>query len=332
MVEMAETKVMSYHEYKKRLKKISEEIRKENRKSSNKKKKSENLLNLEKELAELNKLYNEKENGEDLSRKEENEKSVNNINNIENILEGNLYSFNEKLSKKLLKRNEKLKARDKEEEERELENSKNNYGQVECEQLLENLKRIQKTIHFIAPDGNCLYESIIHQLKEKAKNNLSSYKFEEKDFLKTIGKEHFSLKEVELELYVENGGIVFDFQLYPFMHPSELNSDILRFLTAVYIMQNKSLFESYIYVNEDEKSSDDPLLMYCQSIIDGAYGSELEIKALSEIFKKQIVVYDIHMNVSYGEDYCDILHICFHHKLYALGKHYNSVVDLPESV
>lgn len=325
---MTETKVMSYHEYKKRLKKISEEIKKENRKSSNKKKKSENLLNLEKELAELNELYNKKENGEELSPKKENEK---NVNNIENILEGNLYSFNEKISKKLLKRKEKLKARDKEEEERELERLKNNYGQVECEQLLENLKKIQKTIHFIAPDGNCLYESIIHQLKEKAKNNMGSYTFAERDFLKYIGKEQLSLKEVELKLYIENGGIVFDFHVYPFMHPSELNSDILRFLTAVYIMQNKSLFENYIYVNEDAKNSDDSFLMYCQGIIDGAYGSELEIRALSEIFKKKIVVYDIHMNASYGENYCDILHICFHHKLFALGKHYNSVVDLPES-
>lgn len=322
-----ESKVISYHEYKMRLKKISEEIKKENRKSSNKKKKSEKLLNLEKELAELNNLYHNKENVEELYPKEVN---GNNIMHIEKILEGNIYSFNENISKKLVKRREKLKARDKEEEERELERLQNNYGQKEYEQLLENLKKLKKTIHLIAPDGNCLYESIIHQLKEKAKHNMNSYTFSVKDFLNYIGKEQFSLKEVELKLYIENGGIVFDFHLYPFMNPSDLNSDILRFLTAVYIMQNKSLFESYIYA-DDEKSSDDSFMMYCQSIINGAYGSELEIRALSEIFKKTIVVYDINMNVSYGENYSDILHICFHHKMFALGKHYNSVVDLPES-
>ncbi|EUR70379.1 hypothetical protein PFBG_03606 [Plasmodium falciparum 7G8] len=58
------------------------------------------------------------------------------------------------------------------------------------------------------------------------------------------------------------------------------------------------------------------------------YRSEIEIKALSNILKKKITVYDVNMNISYEEDCEEELFLCFHHKLYALGKHNDVHVNI----
>ncbi|CRH00288.1 conserved Plasmodium protein, unknown function [Plasmodium relictum] len=305
---------ISYHEYKRRLKKITEEIKKEKKKTSNKIKKSENLLKLEEELNKLNALYN-KENNSDCQNKNDDE-------NINNLITDNLYLYSE-VSKKTLKNRNKVKQR--ELEELRNEKSKNKFGEKEYEELLENLKKLNKTIFPIPPDGNCLYESILHQLRERNKN----YKYSITDFLNIINKENFSLSNVDLNDYKDKNN--FDFSIFPSINPYDLSNDILRFVTSVYLLQNKSLFMDFIYCNQNNtncNSDNDPYFDYCQEIINGIYGSEIEIKALSNILKKKITVYDVNMQVSYEENYDEELYICFHHKLYALGKHYNSVVDI----
>ncbi|CRG96467.1 conserved Plasmodium protein, unknown function [Plasmodium gallinaceum] len=310
---------ISYHEYKRRLKKITEEIKKEKKKTCNKIKKSENLLKLEEELNKLNSLYNDHNNEGKNNNINENKNECENINNL---VTDNLYLYNE-ISKKALKN--RKKAKQKELEEIRNEKLKNKCGEKEYEELLENLKKLNKTIFPIPPDGNCLYESILHQLRERNKN----YKYTLTDFLNIINKENFSLNNVDLNDYRNKNN--FDFSIFPNINPYDLSSDILRFLTSIYLLQNKSLFINFIYVNQNNMNSDsddDPFFNYCKEIINGIYGSEIEIKALSNILQKKITVYDVNMNVSYEENYDKELHICFHHKLYALGKHYNSVIDL----
>ncbi|SOV16041.1 conserved Plasmodium protein, unknown function [Plasmodium sp. gorilla clade G2] len=311
---MEEEGRISYHEYKRRLKKLTEEIKKEMKKSSNKNKKSESLLNLEEKLNKLNELYNKED---DKKGVEENYNNDDN-NKDEAFYTNNLYQMNV-ISKKALRNRKKMEHREYEEEQ--IEKSRNKEGEKEYEELSLNLKKLNKTIYSIAPDGNCLYESIIHQLKYR----IHTYEYTITDFLKLINKEQFSLNNINLKDYINTN--FFNFNIFNNINPNDLSSDILRFITSIYLLQNKELFINFIYDSNDDEDKDF-YFKYCEDIINGVYGSEIEIKALSSILKKKITVYDVNMNISYEEDCEEELFLCFHHKLYALGKHYNSVIDL----
>lgn len=338
---MMEKKEMSYHEYKNRLKKLMEEIKKEKRKASNRNKKGERLIKLEEELCQLQNEYEGSTNT--VGGKNEAIQTANGINNdllnpnVDELNEkhktqqeeesiGELYAYNEKVSKKAQKNKKKMKQLEELEEQRERERLENNHGEVEYNTLLERLKKLNKEIYPIAADGNCLYESILHQLKI---NKKETYEYTVKDFLNLIGKSIFSLKEVHLMDYQNKND--FDFSIFSQMNPDDLDNGILRFITAVYLLQNESSFTNFIYCSQDnfdENTLKETYFRYCQDIINGVYGSEIEIKALSNIFQKKIVVYDVNLDVSYGKDYSEELFLSFHHKLYALGKHYNSVIDI----
>ncbi|SBS91910.1 hypothetical protein PMALA_034550 [Plasmodium malariae] len=284
-----EKELMSYHEYKRRVKKITEELKREKKKTINKSKKSENLLKLEEELNRLIVLYNNKgsnnnKRGEGEEEKEEIEKD----NNLS--FTDNLYSYNE-ISKKMLKNKKKTQLKELEEELNE--KSKNKIGEVEYNELLETLKKLNKTIYSIAPDGNCLYESILHQLRQRRTNN---YEFSRRDFLNQLSEDNFSLEKVDLKNYENKKN--FDFTIFTDINPYDLNSEILRFLTAIYILQNEEIFKYFIY-NEDDYADNDVYFSYCQGITNGVYGSEIEIKALSNILQKKITVFDTNMNISY---------------------------------
>ncbi|SPJ11133.1 conserved Plasmodium protein, unknown function [Plasmodium sp. DRC-Itaito] len=312
---MEEEGRISYHEYKRRLKKLTEEIKKEMKKSSNKNKKSETLLNLEEKLNKLNELYNKEDD------KKEVEENYNNDDNNKDdpFYTNNLYQINV-ISKKALRNRKKMEQREYEEEQ--IEKSRNKEGEKEYEELSLNLKKLNKSIYSIAPDGNCLYESIIHQLKYR----IHTYEYTITDFLKLINKDEFSLNNINLKDYINTN--FFNFNIFNNINPNDLSSDLLRFITSIYLLQNKELFINFIYDSNDCQDND-TYFKYCEDIIKGVYGSEIEIKALSNILKKKITVYDVNMNISYEEDCEEELFLCFHHKLYALGKHYNSVVDLP---
>ncbi|KJP90305.1 hypothetical protein AK88_00153 [Plasmodium fragile] len=304
---------ISYHEYKNRLKKLTEEIKKEKKKKTiNKNKNSDNLIKLEEELSKLNAMYNvgNAEGGSEM-------------NNYEDMNDGvaatELYSYNT-VSKKAL-RNIKRTQR-KEMEVEKIEQSRSKVGELEYNELAECLKQVNKTIHPIAPDGNCLYESILHQLRQR----VSGCTYHEEDFLHLLREERFSLDNVNLRDYQKGGP--FDFSIFSDLDPQGLSSDILRFIAAVYILQNEEEFVHFVYAAEEDEPAADTYFCYCEAIIQGCYGSEIEINALSKILKKKITVYDVNMKISYGEEYETELFICFHHKLYALGKHYNSVVDM----
>ncbi|CXI40491.1 conserved Plasmodium protein, unknown function [Plasmodium berghei] len=308
-----ELKKINYNEYKRRLKKLSEEITKEKKKKTiHKDKQNENILKLEEELKKLNELYNGKNNDNNTIIEQNNY-------NDNNMIPDNLYSYNV-ISKKSLKNKAKMKKKEMEEELNEQSRSK--IGEEEYNKLLEILKIKNQTIYSIAPDGNCLYESIIHQLKQRIKN----FKYSKNNFLQIINQDNFSLNIIDLKNYQQNKHIL-DFSIFESFDPNHLTSDILRFITSVYILQNSDLFANFIY-EYTEQDINDPCYNYCQQIMNGIYGSEIEITALSNILKKKITVQDINMSVSYGENYKEELFICFHHKLYTLGKHYNSVIDL----
>ncbi|GAB66688.1 hypothetical protein PCYB_094720 [Plasmodium cynomolgi strain B] len=316
---------ISYHEYKRRLKKLTEEIKKEKKKTINKNKNSDNLTKLEEELSKLNAMYNlgNAEDGGEMNNSEKQKDHDSEANIHEDMKDGvtttELYSYNA-VSKKAL-RNIKRTQR-KEMEIEKIEQSRSKIGELEYDELAECLKKVNKTIHPIAPDGNCLYESILHQLRQR----VSGCKYHEEDFLNLLHEDRFSLDSVNLRDY-QNGGL-FDFRIFSDFDPQGLSSDILRFLAAVYILQNEEQFVHFVYATEGDEPAADTYFCYCEAIIKGVYGSEIEINALSKILKKKITVYDVNMKISYGEEHETELFICFHHKLYALGKHYNSVVDM----
>ncbi|EAA22983.1 hypothetical protein [Plasmodium yoelii yoelii] len=130
----------------------------------------------------------------------------------------------------------------KEMEEELNEQSRSKIGQEEYNQLLDILKIKNQTIYSIPPDGNCLYESIIHQLKQRIKN----FKFSKNNFLQIMNQDNFSLNIIDLKNYQQNKNI-FDFSIFESFDPNHLTSDILRFLTSVYILQNYDLFINFIY-------------------------------------------------------------------------------------
>ncbi|ETW15265.1 hypothetical protein PFFVO_05559 [Plasmodium falciparum Vietnam Oak-Knoll (FVO)] len=307
---MEEEGRISYHEYKRRLKKLTEEIKKEMKKSSNKNKKSETLLNLEEKLNKLNELYN---------KEDDNKKVEENYNNDDNNKDdpfhtNTLYQMNV-MSKKALRNRKKMEHREYEEEQ--IEKSRNKEGEKEYEELSLNLKKLNKTIYSIAPDGNCLYESIIHQLKYR----IHTYQYTITDFLKLINKEQFSLDNINLKDYINTN--FFNFNIFNNINPNDLSSDLLRFITSIYLLQNKELFINFIYDSDDCEDNG----KHYNSVID-LPSSEIEIKALSNILKKKITVYDVNMNISYEEDCEEELFLCFHHKLYALGKHNDVHVNI----
>ncbi|ETB57498.1 hypothetical protein YYC_04383 [Plasmodium yoelii 17X] len=278
-----ELKKINYNEYKRRLKKLSEELTKERKKKTiHKDKQNENILKLEEELKKLNELYNGKNN--------DNNTIIEQNNYNDNIIPDNLYSYNV-VSKKSLKNKAKMKKKEMEEELNEQSRSK--IGQEEYNQLLDILKIKNQTIYSIPPDGNCLYESIIHQLKQRIKN----FKFSKNNFLQIMNQDNFSLNIIDLKNYQQNKNI-FDFSIFESFDPNHLTSDILRFLTSVYILQNYDLFINFIY-KYAEQDNNDPCYNYCQQIMNGIYGSEIEITALSNILKKKITVQDINMSISY---------------------------------
>ncbi|CAA9988438.1 conserved Plasmodium protein, unknown function [Plasmodium knowlesi strain H] len=317
---------ISYHEYKRRLKKLTEEIKKEKKKKTiNKNKNNENLTKLEEELSKLNAMYNlgNADEGSEINNSEKRKDHDGEENTREDIADGvtttELYSYNA-VSKKAL-RNIKRTQRKEMEIER-IEQSRSKVGELEYDELVECLKEVNKTIHPIAPDGNCLYESILHQLRQR----VTGCKYHEEDFLNILREERFSLDNINLRDY-QNGGL-FDFSIFSDFDPQGLSSDILRFLASVYILQNEEQFIHFVYATEEDEPTADTYFGYCEAIIKGCYGSEIEINALSKILKKKITVYDVNIKISYGEEHETELFICFHHKLYALGKHYNSVVDI----
>ncbi|SBS92029.1 conserved Plasmodium protein, unknown function [Plasmodium ovale curtisi] len=296
---------ISYHEYKQKLKKITEEIKKEKKKKTiHKNKQNENLIKLEEELNRLNALYNNDEGckGDNIFNRNE----AGNDGDRDNVDEGiisngpfteNLYLYSE-ISKKTLKNRKKMQKREMEEEKND--RTKNKEGEREYISLVEMLKKTNKTIYSIAADGNCLYESILHQLRQKIIN----YKYDKNHFFHLMNEDEFSLDTIDLKKYENKKN--FDFAIFQDMNPHDLTCEILRFLTSVYILQNKDLFVHFIYDEEGDNAHVGRRKTY-KGITSGCNvpcyrnkeRSEIEITALSNILQKKITVYDVNMTISY---------------------------------
>ncbi|XP_064393536.1 deubiquitinase OTUD6B-like [Halichondria panicea] len=105
----------------------------------------------------------------------------------------------------------------------------------------------------------------------------------------------------------------------------------LRAECSQYILTHSDEFLPYLVdPNTGDQFTQDTFLGYCEEIAHtAAWGGQLEIQALSHVYKVPVRVYQASAPVLTlgGEAYTDTtLTLAYHHHEYGLGEHYNSIV------
>ena len=106
----------------------------------------------------------------------------------------------------------------------------------------------------------------------------------------------------------------------------------LRELTSDYMLKNQMDFQPYLCSEEDgEPYNDEKYQEYCDNIKNTLmWGSQLELRALSDYFKIKINVIQADANdiILGNESYIGELVITYHRHMYGSGEHYNSTEPL----
>ncbi|CAH2351160.1 OTU domain-containing protein 2 [[Candida] railenensis] len=172
------------------------------------------------------------------------------------------------------------------------------YKKLESEAMAAAIEEKGLTLHEIQPDGNCLFSSFLDQLNnidiEGDENNAD-------EITKIIG--------------------------------TGLSINDLRRLAAEYMLKNKDTFVPFMYNEQTDELED--IEEYCHQLTTTSmWGSDKEILAFSEIFKRNVDVlsYDVKGNkvtsLVIGNDSFAShppLNIAYYKHCYGLGEHYNSL-------
>lgn len=108
----------------------------------------------------------------------------------------------------------------------------------------------------------------------------------------------------------------------------------IRFKTSDFLKSNKDDFIPYLsHPDTGEMLTDEQFNEYCYQVANSVqWGGEIELRALSHIFKIPIKVIqaegsDITIGIEYT-NYNKTLILVFHRHMYGLGEHYNSVCSI----
>jgi OTU domain-containing protein 6 len=165
--------------------------------------------------------------------------------------------------------------------------------QVELTQLQMTLKPLNLKIVEIPADGDCLYNSVSHQLK--------------------LLRSPEQLEELSATI------------------------EKLREQVAEFMQHHSEEFLPFYDTEEEEEEEEDlssAFSRYCRTVATTrAWGGQLELKALAQLFKQHIVVHNATgPPIEMGEEFKASstsptpLHLTYHKHYYALGAHYNSAV------
>jgi len=205
----------------------------------------------------------------------------------------------------------KSKAQRRRERKEERERERQKQIREECAQAGPSMREIETEhissrlideglqIHEVAADGHCLYRAVAHLLRTRGSHAAS-----------TLEQRLASLSIADQEL---SRGIL------DFRH--------LRRVCAAYMRNRRSEFEPFLSLS-DGKTYD----AYCNDVENtAAWGGQPELRALSQVLQTPIVVHSAESpDVEMGEHFSNAsLRVSFHRHYFALGEHYNAVVDLP---
>lgn len=173
---------------------------------------------------------------------------------------------------------------------------------VECSKLEKQLAARNLRIHPIPSDGDCLYNSIAHQLI------LQNYPISELMNRYTNRVSDFDTKSQ-----------------VPF-------SRLLRHLAAKHIRHNCNEFMPFLFnVETGEPMTKDEFDRYCDNIeTTSSWGGQVEVRALSNVLKVPIEILQAEgVPVIVGEQFGgSTVLIVYHRHAFALGEHYNSCIPL----
>ncbi|KAH8360809.1 hypothetical protein KR084_003184 [Drosophila pseudotakahashii] len=214
---------------------------------------------------------------------------------------------NQRVSKAQKRRDKKAKeARAREAEiKTELQNAANQPSPklIELQQITAKLSQRQLSLHNIASDGDCLYQSIRHQLLVNA----------------LPGNKLFtSLMNTKFNL------------IY---HLAGHSVQELREETANYVRAHKDSLICYmVHPETGDLLNDQEFEKYCQDIAKThAWGGHIELKAISSLLRVPIEVVQAEgapTLLGQEEFGGSPLVICYHRHIYQLGAHYNSTVPV----
>lgn len=172
---------------------------------------------------------------------------------------------------------------------------------IEHQKLNEKFEELNVVLEEIKADGNCLFYSVVNQLKARHSHELfNTYNIPEK----------FE--------YFENADLFYD----------KLSQKLLRELVVCYLQENKESFQFLLFNEETDQLYD--FDEYCTMMKDtSAWGGEVELSIISEIFRCKIFVLQQDSSFEIGNTALTnpTLKLVYYKHTLALGEHYASLID-----
>eukprot|EP01041_Mallomonas_annulata_P007959 gene7959-16292_t len=200
------------------------------------------------------------------------------------------------------KRKKDKKANKDAEREQQKEELKANSGrsqrEIELEQLNSLLVKEGLQVKEVAADGHCMYRALADQI--------------------ALSEPHLIVTS-QLDINPST--------------PSEVAVARLRSATASYIRHHPDDFAPFLGMESDTTESSQ-FSQYCNTIDSmekAEWGGQLELKAISTMLNRKILVYSSNAPVvCMGEEYSGShpIRVTYHRHFYALGEHYNSTTEI----
>ncbi|KAK4471641.1 hypothetical protein MN116_005050 [Schistosoma mekongi] len=181
----------------------------------------------------------------------------------------------------------------------------NSLRSIEMKKLSMQLEARHLSLFEVPSDGDCLYQSIGHQLK------IRNYPV------------HTLLEKIKMSNEGSFGNIPTDQSIKQLVR-------ILRHLASYYIRKNMDDFLPFLFnPNSGEPMSIADFDQYCDKIKNtSTWGGQIEIRALSAMLQIPIEILQAEgVPLIIGEEFSDPpITIVYHRYAFALGEHYNSCV------
>nr|CAH8849870.1 unnamed protein product [Trichobilharzia regenti] len=185
----------------------------------------------------------------------------------------------------------------------------NSLRSIEMKKLGEQLEKRQLKLFEVPSDGDCLYQSIAHQLK------IRKYPFQN-----LLEKSRLSNAEQDVNNSTMDNIYQSTRQLV----------GILRHLASDYIQSNMDDFLPFLSNSDSgEPMSIEDFQKYCENIRKtSVWGGQIEIRALSTVLQIPIEIIQAEgVSLVIGEEFSEPpIIIIYHRYAFALGEHYNSCI------
>eukprot|EP00607_Mallomonas_marina_P000103 CAMPEP_0182426166 /NCGR_PEP_ID=MMETSP1167-20130531/12652_1 /TAXON_ID=2988 /ORGANISM="Mallomonas Sp, Strain CCMP3275" /LENGTH=366 /DNA_ID=CAMNT_0024607411 /DNA_START=61 /DNA_END=1158 /DNA_ORIENTATION=+ len=202
--------------------------------------------------------------------------------------------------------------------------------EIEIECLNKKLEQDGLKIQEMPADGHCMYRSIVYQLSQLSDHDRYSLPLYMSMFVSLVIP--YNSDEYVMSLRNETAKYMRDHraEYAPFIESIETERE-----KETEKETERESGQDEEEEKEKEKRREKDFSLYCdsvQSMQQAVWGGQLELRAISSLFKREIHVYSadsptLRMGEGVAKEGAQPLRVTYHRHFYALGEHYNSTIS-----